>query len=70
MRTRIIGDHFVPGREGPGSVSKTSVADMTAMQGLEEMIAGGRAWIVGHPVLSLTGALLIGVVLGWGVKRR
>jgi ElaB/YqjD/DUF883 family membrane-anchored ribosome-binding protein len=42
----------------------------TMQQRAEAMLGQASRWVVEHPEIALTGAVLTGVVLGWLIKRR
>jgi len=49
----------------------TMSPDGPTMQQRGEAILGqATRWVVEHPEIALTGAVLTGVVLGWLIKRR
>ena len=42
----------------------------TMQQRAEAILGQASRWVVEHPEIALTGAVLTGVVLGWLIKRR
>jgi hypothetical protein len=42
----------------------------TMQQRAEAILGQAGRWVVEHPEIALTGAVLTGVVLGWLIKRR
>jgi len=57
----------VPASAWPATMSPEGP---TIQQRAEAILGQASRWIVEHPEIALTGAVLTGVVLGWLIKRR
>jgi hypothetical protein len=57
----------VPASAWPASMSPDGP---TIQQRAEAILGQASRWVVEHPEIALTGAVLTGVVLGWLIKRR
>lgn len=44
--------------------------DPTMQRRFEALIGQASRWVVEHPEIALTGAVVTGVVFGWLIKRR
>ena len=70
MNNRLVEyeqSQLVPASAWPASMSPDGP---TIQQRAEAVLGQASRWIVEHPEIALTGAVLTGVVLGWLIKRR
>jgi len=57
-------------RSVQGSLWPARARSQNMQQQLDGFMNQAKRWIVDHPELALTTAIVTGVVLGWLIKRR